>query len=85
MFFALLLMETSISQNANLILSVKEEALGSGLFEAFLESAPQFILQCSIILKTGNMSKFFYLYYHVCVKILGRVLSHYLNITFNIF
>jgi hypothetical protein len=51
-------MESSISQNANLILSIKQEALGSGLFEAFLESAPQFILQCSIILKTGKISKF---------------------------
>ncbi len=51
-------MESSISQNANIILSIKQEALGSGLFEAFLESAPQFILQCSIILKTGKMSKF---------------------------
>ena len=31
----------------------------TGLIEAFLESAPQFILQCSIILRTGNISKYF--------------------------
>lgn len=29
-----------------------------GLFEAFLESAPQFILQCSIVLRTGIVSKY---------------------------
>jgi hypothetical protein len=51
-------MDTSLPQNALLIERIKHKALGSGLFEAFLESAPQLILQCSIILRTGNTSNF---------------------------
>ena len=59
-FFALLLMDTSLPQNESLIIRIKRETVGSGLFEAFLESAPQLILQCSIILRTGNLSNLFY-------------------------
>ena len=51
-------MDTSLRQNAQLIERIKHKALGSGLFEAFLESAPQLILQCSIILRTGNTSNY---------------------------
>ena len=51
------LMDTSLEQNTSLILKMKSEVLNSGLLEAYLESAPQFILQCSIILRTGNTSK----------------------------
>jgi len=58
-FIALYLTDTSLHQNADVIRSINEEALGSGLFEAFLESAPQLILQCSIILRTGNTCKIF--------------------------
>ncbi len=47
-------------QNADVVRSINEDALGSGLFEAFLESAPQLILQCSIILRTGNTCKIFF-------------------------
>jgi hypothetical protein len=51
-------MDTSLPQNAPLIERIKHKALGSGLLEAFLESAPQLILQCSIILRTGNTSNY---------------------------
>jgi len=54
----LLLTDTSLPQNAKLIFEMKKEALVSGLFEAFLESAPQMLLQCSIVLRTGVTSKF---------------------------
>ncbi len=37
---------------------LKKEALGSGVLEAFLESAPQLILQSSIILRTGYACKY---------------------------
>ncbi len=36
---------------------IKVETLRSGILEAFLESAPQFIFQCSIIFRTGNTSE----------------------------
>ena len=51
------LIDTSLPQNAGLIEKIRRKALDSGLFEAYLESAPQFILQCSIILITGNTSQ----------------------------
>ena len=60
LFFALLLMDSSLLSNTTLILRIKNEALGSGLLEAFLESAPQFILQLFIILSTGQISKNFF-------------------------
>jgi hypothetical protein len=50
-------MDTSLAQNSSLIDIIQKEALGMGILEAFLESAPQFILQCSIILRTGNIGK----------------------------
>jgi hypothetical protein len=52
-------MDTSLANNATLLLKIKREAMISGILEAFLESAPQFILQMTIILKTGNISEFF--------------------------
>ena len=51
-------MDTSLPQNSVLMERITREALDSGLFEAYLESAPQFILQCSIILITGSTSQF---------------------------
>jgi hypothetical protein len=51
-------MDTSLHLNSSLIKAIKKEAISSRIFEAFLESAPQFILQWSIILRTGKMSKF---------------------------
>ena len=54
----LFLMDTSLPQNALLIETIKSEVVNAGLLVAFLESAPQFILQCSIVLSTGIISKF---------------------------
>jgi hypothetical protein len=54
--FALAVMDPRLSSNAALAFSLKQTTLRSGLIEAFLESAPQFILQCSIILRTGLTS-----------------------------
>jgi hypothetical protein len=55
---AMFLMDTNLPQNANIIGILRKEVLGSNLLEVFLESAPQFILQAYIILKTGNASKY---------------------------
>ena len=53
-----MLMDTNLKQNNKLISILRKEALSASLIEVFLESAPQFILQAYIILKTGNASKF---------------------------
>ena len=58
LFFALLLTDTSLPENSKFVLKIKQEALGAGLFEAILESAPQLILQSSIVLRTGNISEY---------------------------
>jgi len=50
-------MDTGLPQNALLVLKIKQLAMGSGLFEAYLEAAPQLILQTSIILRTGVTSE----------------------------
>ena len=56
-FFALFMLDTNLPSNYNTILIIKKEVLLAKNFEAFLESAPQIILQCSIIVRTGNISK----------------------------
>ena len=63
-------MDSSLLSNTTLILRIKNEALGSGLLEAFLESAPQFILQLFIILSTGQISKNFFTENLLLVKLL---------------
>ena len=52
-------MDTNLSNNAKLIRKIKKDVLITGLIEAYVEATPQFILQCSIILMTGNTSKYF--------------------------
>jgi hypothetical protein len=57
-FFALFMLDTSLASNYRTIQIIHMEALSSSIMETFLESAPQSILQCSIILRTGSMCKF---------------------------
>ena len=66
-------MDTSIPGNSTLIARVRKEAAGSGYLEAFLESAPQFILQCTFILLTGNASEFNFNYHTVSFTDLGNL------------
>lgn len=50
-------MDTQLAHNQLLVDTIKAEASAFGFYEAFLESTPQFILQLSIFLRTGSMSK----------------------------
>jgi hypothetical protein len=43
--------------NSLLVVKIQKEAMGSSFLEAFLESAPQIILQLYIIQRTGIISK----------------------------
>jgi len=54
------LMDTNLLQNAKLLTILQKDVVSSNLLEVFLESAPQFILQAYIILKTGNASEYFF-------------------------
>ena len=54
---ALALMETQMALNYSEVNRIKHEAVVVGLREAFMESAPQLILQISIIIRTGNISE----------------------------
>ena len=53
-------MDTSLVDNSHLMAAIKRDAVKSRILEAFLESAPQFILQLSIILKSGKLGEFFF-------------------------
>jgi XK-related protein len=53
---ALATMETQMTLNFSEVNRIKQEAVVFGLREAFLESAPQLILQISIVLRTGILS-----------------------------
>jgi hypothetical protein len=50
-------MDTQLSINNALVSRIKSEALPLGLFEAFLEAAPQLIFQLSLVLRRGFISK----------------------------
>jgi hypothetical protein len=50
-------MDTQLSYNRHLVTTIKSQATDFAINEAFLESAPQFILQMTIILRTGNLCK----------------------------
>jgi hypothetical protein len=56
--FSLILMDTNLPENSVLINNIMKEALEASIFETYLESAPQFIFQMSIILRTGQIGKF---------------------------
>jgi hypothetical protein len=56
---SLLTTDTQLPGNSILVSKIQKEATGSSLLEAFLESAPQLILQLSIILRTGIASEVF--------------------------
>lgn len=56
-FFALLFTDSSLDVNYAVIYKIKMETIRSGTMEAFVESAPQLIFQCSVICRTGNTSK----------------------------
>jgi hypothetical protein len=55
--FGLLFLETTTEGDQKIVTFIKKTVFNSNIYEAFLESAPQFILQCSIVLRTGNISK----------------------------
>jgi hypothetical protein len=57
LFSSLVCMDTQLSINHDLVSSIKTEALSLGLYEAFLEAAPQFIFQLSTVLRMGYISK----------------------------
>jgi len=56
LFLSLLMMETQLPVNLPLVSKIKREAVTFGLYEAFLESVPQLILQMSIVLRRGYLS-----------------------------
>jgi len=53
------MMDTQAPSNQDLVKYIKKEAASAGFYEAFLEATPQLILQMSLVLQTGNLSKYF--------------------------
>ncbi len=72
-------MDTSLPANSNLIFMIKKEASDSGVLEAFLESAPQLILQSSIVLRTGNICNALLLLFLPIIFDLKVILHHPFN------
>lgn len=58
--FALLRLNKEEPNNAEKIELILKQVNGQKILEAYLESAPQFILQITVILKTGNIGKTFF-------------------------
>ena len=56
-FFGLFFLDTTNPRNYSTMMAIKKEVWTSSAYEAFLESAPQFVLQCSIIVRTGVVSE----------------------------
>jgi len=50
-------LSANMQENSNRIIAIKKEAISLRNLHAFLESAPQIILQCSIFLQTGRISE----------------------------
>jgi hypothetical protein len=64
--------DTQLPGNSILVSKIQKEATGSSLVEAFLESAPQLILQLSIVLRTGIASEFFGVHPYIELPIYHR-------------
>jgi len=64
-------MDTSLPKNQQIIKEMKVEAITSRILESFLESAPQFILQWSIILRTGTIGEGIFFIYGVIIQTLA--------------
>ena len=58
LFFGLLTLDTTSTENKEFVLTSKEEAQSHKNFDAFLEAVPQSILQLSIIFQTGTIGEF---------------------------
>jgi len=66
-------MDTQVPSNCHLVSEIKSEAVTYGLYEAFLESAPQLILQLSIVLRSGFISENIYFIFFLLNHIQGAL------------
>ena len=58
MFFSILLLDTALPSTQKTLGLIMMEVSNFNILETFLESAPQLILQSSIIVRTGNICEF---------------------------
>jgi len=72
--FALLRLNKEEPNNAEKIELILKQVNGQKILEAYLESAPQFILQITVILKTRNIGKTF-LNNTILIDVLCMILS----------
>ncbi len=73
-------MDTQLAYNQLLVDTIKAEASSFGFYEAFLESTPQFILQLSIFLRTGSMSKIIDKFKNIYIFLVRKQQSCYPNL-----